>query len=200
MLYTAGAPLDSDAPTATPRGTWPLGPRTSRRMRRRAWRLPRRFRRDQRGQAIIVEFVIGFMLLIGVIGGFASYMTAAHARAVLISAVDAAGRDLAAGCDPYSTAAYGTAQADAQLAFLTVLRRGGLEPWSAGLVQTPATPGEPHSYTLQTTCVTGSGVATVSATYEAVDVFPVLGAVLHAGPSNRDGTIQIETGAEFPVE
>jgi Flp pilus assembly protein TadG len=152
--------------------------------------------RDRRGQAVVVEFVVMFFLLLGFVGGFLAYAMATHARSVTIQAADAGGRLLSIECDPQSPY-YAQAASDAAALAVQTMRDGGLE-----VTTSPAAPGTAGSYTVAATCDPATGQAAVDITYEQRDVFPVLGHVLTAGlqADNAAGTFQIESGAVFPIE
>jgi Flp pilus assembly protein TadG len=150
--------------------------------------------RDERGQAVIAEFTIMFLLLLGFLGGFTTYALALHARAAVIQATDAGGRLLGIDCNPENPN-YPNAVADAEALTVQTMSDAGLDPKSQ-----PATIGLAGSYTIAAACEPSTGEATLTLTYEQVDVFPVLGHRLLSGPDNAAGTFQIESGAVFPIE
>jgi len=146
----------------------------------------------ERGAAV-VETVLVLPLLIAVLLATLAFGLAAIAKAVVTDAARDAGRVAAIECGQ------GDAQwaADAEAAAAADLGHGLF-------VGAPtATPARYGDWSFQASCATPGepgGPAAVLITYEEVDLFPPLGALLAPGGPAGSRVLQLQAAAEFPEE
>lgn len=150
----------------------------------------RRFLRSAKGQAAVVETVLVMILLIAFFGGFSAYALAAHARAVVIGAAAAAGRDAAIACGQDLPGWQGDATAIAQ----ADLQQGGLQLSTMGGGSAPGT----WSVSFGGACSSGAAIsATVS--YSQLDLFPFVAPLLGQGQA-AGWSFELSSTSVYPVE
>lgn len=154
-------------------------------------RLLTRFRRDARGLSVIVQFLFVFLLMLGFFGGFAAYSLALYARSVVIQAAYNAARTASIQCSTNPSGWYANTVSAAQMS----LQDGHLKLTS---FSDPSSTSQPGVWDVTTNGCAG-GVATVTVSYNQVDLFPPLGPVLLAGASNG-WSFYLQSSATFPVE
>lgn len=152
--------------------------------------MPRQFLRSCRAQAAVVETVLVMILLIAFFGGFSAYALAAHARAVVIGAAAAAGRDAAIACGQDLSSWQGDATAIAQ----ANLQQGGLQLTAMGAGSAPGT----WAVRFGGSCTSGAAIsATVS--YSQLDLFPFVAPLLGQGQA-AGWSFELSSTAVYPVE